>query len=53
VPVSNMRKWYNFVGRSEFVVLRVEPGEPKQTTKYKCRSDQKVDANKFQLQIQI
>jgi hypothetical protein len=66
VPVSNMRKWYNFVGSEEFVVLicmqmkmekkknlRVEHREPKQTTKYKSRSDQKLNANKIQLQIQI
>jgi len=50
-----MRKWYNFVGSEEFVVLiymqmkmekvkkkknlRVERREPKQTTKYKSRDD--------------
>jgi hypothetical protein len=66
VPVSNMRKWYSFVGSKEFVVLfymqmkmekketlRDERREPKQTTKYKSRNDQKVNANKIQLQIQI
>ncbi len=33
--------------------LRDERREPKQTTKYKSRNDQKVNANKIQLQIQI
>jgi hypothetical protein len=61
-----MRKWYNFVGRKDFVVLvcmqmkmgkkkplRVERREAKHTTKYRSTNDQKINANKIQLQIQF